>query len=683
MEINLYPLFSYETLFICILFFLLTLVLYFYFSLKNFFFRILIFSIFLILIFNPLIDKMKKSYYDDVLLILYDKTQSVVASKKINQLKNVKENIKEKIILKENLEIVEIEVDNLKKIHDEKIETKIITHLQKTLQKFQKNRIAGIIIITDGIIHDLNKIETDLKDIPIHFLLLGKRNERDRSIIVKNIPEYALVGKPINFSFKVRDENYNEKVNTTFILDGVEVFSKDFMPNTNHDIKLPISHAGPSLLEIKIKNHPDEITLENNYKVFNINGIHEKLRVMLISGEPNMGLRNWRNILNADPSIQLLHFTILRPPSKRDLTPVKELALIPFPTQELFSADISKFSLIILDQYTLQGILPKKYLDNLVDYVIDGGAILNISGQEYLSDKSILNSPLANILPSRPESFSTEPFRPLLTELGKRHPITNTLQQSFENGNWGKWFSFIKTNKISGKTLMQTGDYPILIINEVSKGRIAQILSDQSWVWKKDINNRGPLVELLRNSIHWLLKTPELQENFLKVFKNGNKITLNLNSLYKGNIQAIIKTPSDKELSILMKDDKNGSIVGKFESIEYGKFTINAHDIKKDFFIGVTDSKELDKVTSSDYLINSFFKKNNKFLYSTTWLGDNIPSIVQIYNRNNIAGNNWVGIIEKKVQKNDIFVKKELFNWLILMPLLLLLLFLCWYKENK
>ena len=143
-------------------------------------------------------------------------------------------------------------------------------------------------------------------------------------------------------------------------------FLKILYPNINHEIKLPISHAGENLLEIKINNHPDEITLENNYKVFNINGIHEKLRVMLISGEPNMGLRNWRNILNADPSIQLLHFTILRPPSKRDLTP-KRIALIPFSSQELFSADISKFSLTILDQYTLQGILPKKYLDNLVE----------------------------------------------------------------------------------------------------------------------------------------------------------------------------------------------------------------------------------------------------------------------------------------------------------------------------
>ena len=230
-------------------------------------------------------------------------------------------------------------------------------------------------------------MSSDFQRYSYAFFLLGNKNERDRSIIVENIPEYALVGKPVNFLFKISDENFNEKVIATFILDDVEVFSDSFRCRILiMRLSYPYLMAGANLLAIKINNHPDEITSENNHKVFNINGsIHEKLRVMLISGEPNMGLRNWRNILNADPSIQLLHFTILRPPSKRDLTPVKELASIPFPTQELFSADISKFSLIILDQYTLQGILPKKYLDNLVDYVIDGGAILNISGQEYLS----------------------------------------------------------------------------------------------------------------------------------------------------------------------------------------------------------------------------------------------------------------------------------------------------------
>ncbi len=683
MEINFYPLFSNQTILLFTLIFLIILALYFYLSLKYFFLRVCIFLIFLLLITNPMINSMKKKYYNDILIVLYDKTQSVVETKKTRQLLEVKEKIENNIKKLEKLEVVEIEVDNLNNLNNEKIDTKIITKLQKTFEKFEKNRVAGVIIVTDGVIHDLEKIESDFEDIPMHFFLLGKKNERDRSIITESIPEYALVGKPINFIFKIIDGKFEEDIEATFILDGVEVFSETFAPNINHQINLPISHAGENLLEIKISNHPDEITFANNYKVFKINGIHEKLRVMLISGEPNMGLRNWRNILNSDPSIELLHFTILRPPSKRDLTPVRELALIPFPSQELFSADISKFSLIILDQYTLQGILPKKYLDNIVDYVINGGAILNISGQEYLGDRSLSNSPLANILPAKPESFSTKSFIPTLTNLGKRHPITNTLENSYKNKKWGKWFSFIKTNQASGQTLMTANSHPLLIINEVSDGRIAQILSDQGWVWKKDRENKGPLLKLLRNIIHWLLKTPEFQENYLEVFKNGDLITLNLNSLYQGNTKAIITNPMGKEISVLMKDNKNGSLIGTFESNEYGKFSLNVNDIKKDFFLGVSNSIELERVRSSDFLIDSFFKKNKNYIYSTTWLGSDIPTILKVYSKNNIAGKNWVGLLEKKVKKNDIFVKKEFINWLLVMPLLLLLLFMCWFRENK
>ena len=294
-----------------------------------------------------------------------------------------------------------------------------------------------------------------------------------------------------------------------------------------------------------------------------------------------------------------------------------------------------------------------------------------------------MNSPLTNILPTRPKEFFIGPYLPSLTRLGKRHPITNTLEKSFKNNKWGKWFSFIKTDKISGKTLIRANNFPLLIISEVSQGRVAQILSDQSWVWKKDRKNKGPIVELLRNTIHWLLKTPELQENYLHVIKKNNFISLNLNSLYEGDTNAIITSPSGENLSVLMKDNKNGSLFGKFESTEYGKFNLKVNDLKKDFYVGITDSKELEKVSSSDFLIKSFFEKNKKHLYSITWLEDSIPKIIKVFNKNNIAGNNWVGLLEKKVQKNDAFIDKELINWLLVMPLLLLLLFMCWFKENR
>ena len=680
---NFYPLLSDQIIFLFFTLFFVLFISYCYVSVKKLILRTLIFIVLSILLLNPMINSSEKSLQNDFLILVYDKTQSIVDTNKLDQLFKSRDEIKNKIRNIENLELIEIEVNSDDEKNNEGIKTKIFTELTSKLQKIDRRRVAGIIIITDGIIHDLEKINSEYANIPLHFLLLGTKSERDRSIITKNVPDYAMVGKEISFLININDSNYSEEVITSFLLDGEEVLSKSLTPNIEHKVALPISHSGVNLLEIKINNHEDELTFNNNYKAFEINGIHEKLRVMLISGEPNMGLRNWRNILNSDPSVELLHFTILRPPSKRDLTPVKELALIPFPSQELFSADMSKFNLIILDQYTLQGILPKKYIDNIVNYVLNGGAVLSISGEEYLSDKSLMYSPLASILPTNPLGISNKAFLPSLTALGTRHPITNSLNNSYKNYNWGKWYSYVITNKKSGKTLMQANSHPLLVIDEISEGRVAQILSDQSWIWKKDKENRGPLVKLLRNTIHWLLKTPELQENFLEVGKTNDIISLSINTLSVNKGIASITLPSKKVIPINLKDNDNGILSGKFKTLEVGKFSINFGNVTKEFYIGVSNNIEAEYVKSSEKLLKDYFENNNQYMYSISWIQDNIPKIAKVYNKNNVSGKNWIGFLEKKVEKNDIFLKKELLNWTIFMPFLLFLFFVCWFRDAE
>ena len=141
--------------------------------------------------------------------------------------------------------------------------------------------------------------------------------------------------------------------------------------------------------------------------------MRDRLRVMLVSGEPNQGLRAWRNLLKADPSVDLVHFTILRPPNKQDSTPVRELSLIPFPTNELFDAGLGEFDLIVFDSYHRRGILPMMYLGNVVDYVVGGGAVLDAAGPAFASPLSLSGTPLGAILPGRPTGrVFREEFRP-------------------------------------------------------------------------------------------------------------------------------------------------------------------------------------------------------------------------------------------------------------------------------
>ena len=407
---------------------------------------------------------------------------------------------------------------------------------------------------------------------------------------------------------------------------------------------------------------------------------------MLISGEPNMGLRNLRNILNSDPNIELLHFTILRPPTKRDLTPVKELSLIPFPTQELFAADISKFNLIIFDQYGLQGILPPKYLDNISKFVFSGGALLDIVGKKHLSKDSLINSPIKQILPTKPlESISNIRFRPELTKVGKRHPITNKLKNNYKEKPWGEWNNYTKSELTSGKVLLHYKNDPLLAVDNVGKGRVVQILSSDSWIWQKSLDNKGPLIELTRNIIQWLLKNPKLEENFINFDIVDNIIKIRLNSISSGDIKTKIVTPSKETINLKLKDNGNGIFEGEFKSLERGKFQIIWKDKIKYFILNDISNKEVEEITSTDYKIKSYIEKNNTFTknFNIFWNNRSDPKILRIYNNKILGGKNWIGILEKNAPKISENSKQKLFNWYTMFMLLVLLIFLSWYKEGR
>ena len=459
-----------------------------------------------------------------------------------------------------------------------------------------------------------------------------------------------------------------------------------FSPNKDHKYTLPTLHLGKNILEIRTEESSSEISTLNNSKVFEISGIQDKLKVMLISGEPNMGLRNLRNILNSDPNIELLHFTILRPPTKRDLTPVKELSLIPFPTQELFAADISKFNLIIFDQYGLQGILPSKYLDNISKFVISGGALLDITGKKYLTKDSLINSPIKQILPTSPiENFNENKFRPKLTKIGKRHPITNKLNENYSNNPWGNWDSFTKSKLISGKALLHYNDAPLLVVDNVGKGRVAQVLSNQTWIWQKSLNDKGPLIELLRNTIQWLLKNPKMEENFINFYKESGVIRIRLNSLSLGDIITKITTPSNKSFKLTLKDTGNGIFEGEFKSKETGKFKITFNNQIKNFIINNVNNREIKEVISTDDVIKKYIKENNTDSknFNIVWNNSSSPKIVKVYSNKVLGGKNWIGVLEKNIAKIDQKTKQNLFNWYIIFISLIVFIFLSWYKEGK
>jgi hypothetical protein len=279
--------------------------------------------------------------------------------------------------------------------------------LGTSLADVPPERIGAVVMLTDGEVHDVPTGSSGLAPgTPLHVLLSGHDGERDRRIVIDSAPRFGIVGEPQTIKFRVLDDGVAEapssQVRVTVTRDGEPLSTELVSPGEAGELTVDITHGGPNIVEFEAQPLAGELTPINNRAVAAIEGIRENLRVLLVSGEPHAGERTWRNLLKSDAAVDLVHFTILRPPEKQDGTPINELSLIAFPTRELFSEKIDQFDLIIFDRYQHRGVLPILYFDNIARYVRDGGALLVAAGPDYANEGSLYDTPLSPVLPSAP-----------------------------------------------------------------------------------------------------------------------------------------------------------------------------------------------------------------------------------------------------------------------------------------
>ena len=418
--------------------------------------------------------------------------------------------------------------------------TKLFTGLQEALGSVPRGQLAGAIVLSDGQIHDIpESLRPDALAVPVHVRLAGRRDMRDRRLIIKNAPAYGIVGSTVSFTIRVEDTDANSgnPAQLTVRKDGRQISQRNVAVGRDTTISVEIDHGGNSVIEFLVDRGPDELTIENNRAVLSVNGVRDRLRVLLVSGEPHPGERTWRNLLKSDPSVDLVHFTILRPPEKQDGTPINELSLISFPTRELFEVKLKEFDLVIFDRYRRRGVLPPVYLQNIVEYVRDGGALLKAVGPSYAGPFSIYRTPLGELLPGAPTGkLIDKPFRPRVTDLGQRHPVTANLPgtRGEEAPTWGRWLRQIDIDLARGNVLMSGADTkPLLVLDRFHEGRVAQFNSDHIWLWARGFEGGGPQAELLRRLAHWLMKEPDLEEDDLRATFDGQNLKIEHRSLEK------------------------------------------------------------------------------------------------------------------------------------------------------
>ena len=528
--------------------------------------------------------------------------------------------------------------------------TRLFTALGSALADVPSDRIAGAIMITDGRVHDVPADASALGfAAPVHALITGSKDERDRRVALIAAPRFGIVGQSQTVTYRVEDQGAGQTTaQVTVRRDGDVIETRTVAVGRPQQADIPIPHAGANIVEIEAAPLPDELTTVNNRAVVTIDGVRDKLRVLLVSGEPNAGERTWRNLLKSDASVDLVHFTILRPPEKQDGTPINELSLIAFPTRELFQQKIGEFQLIIFDRYAHQGVLPIMYFDNITRYVRDGGALLVAAGPDYASPTSIWRTPLDAILPAEPSGSVTERgFHARLTELGKRHPVTRDLEGSDSDPpHWSRWFRLVDTRNGTGTAVMQGPDKkPLLILSREGEGRVALLLSDQLWLWARGFEGGGPHLDLLRRLSHWLMKEPDLEEEALRLTASGHELLVRRQTMAEEVADVTLTSPSGATRTLKLAPVEPGVWQGSVPANELGLWRATDGKLNALVSIGPANPREFAEVTSTTNVLQPIAAAtggDSRRLDNGS--GVSVPRILAVRSGDTYHGDDWIGL---------------------------------------
>lgn len=644
-------------------------------------FRALALAGLLALLVNPLLREGERTALDDIAVILVDES----ASQGLDERYAVASNAAEK--LETSLEALG-GIETRRLAYDGEEETLTLEALSTALADTPRARLGAVFIVTDGQTRDEDKLETfSTLDVPTHLLLTGRASEVDRKITLTNAPRYGIVGQPVRVSFRIDDlgpdnEQINDRPAADVILrvDGEEILRQPVEFGDEVGFDAPLDRPGRKIIELEVEARDGELTTRNNIAVLPISAIRDRLRVLLISGEPHPGERVWRNLLKSDPAVDLVHFTILRPIEKNDGTPVSELALIQFPQDELFIEKLTEFDLVIFDRYTYRSVLDAFHFDNIARYVEQGGAVLVAAGPEYNGARSLASRRnLAFILPAMPAGPEiNRAFRPSITEQGQRHPVTEGLP---EEGFWGRWLRIMPVAQRKGRSLMAgPNEAPLLILDRVGDGRIGLLLSDHVWLWARGFDGGGPHAELLRRIAHWLMKEPELEEESLVLNGSASSLTITRRTMEEAISPVSLTRPNGETVTQALTQTSPGIFEARLENASRGLYRARSDELFAIGAVGLAAATEFEDVVSTTQQLAPLAEQTGGGIFqlrSGASSEPQLPTLRRIStNTSARSAVEWAGIIERKAARIDRVNDKPIappLAWLVLIGAALLL----------
>ncbi len=659
---------------------------------------------------NPVLRQEERESLSNVAIVVTDESTSQALAQRPAQTAAIKAELEKRLAGIKNLD-VKWTTDG--KSGDQPGRgTALFDGLNKALADTPPDRLAGVIFITDGQVHDVPGSAAALGfQAPVHTLLTGRPGEFDRRIEVLKAPRYGIVGQSREMELVVREmgesgqgAGASKSVTLKIRKEGQPEETRVAEVGKPVTIEMQFPHGGTNILEVELPLAPGELTPANNRAVLSAEGVRENLRVLLVSGVPHAGERTWRNLLKSDAGVDLVHFTILRPPEKQDGTRINELSLIQFPTKELFSDKIKDFDLIIFDRYEHRGILQLLYYDNITRYVDKtGGALLVAGGDDYAGDRTLYRTPLGPALPAAPTGRVIEgPFKPKITADGAKHPVTATLPgvdalNPDAMPSWGRWFrqAEVKPGN-SGRTVLKGAeDKPLLILDHKGKGRVALLTSDQAWLWARGYDGGGPHTDLLRRLAHWLMKEPELEEDRLIATANGLRISIERHSMDDKVQPVTLLNPEGEKSELILEPAGPGrwrsSVDVKLPGLYKAETTATPGQLTAIAEAGSQDPREMSEVTATTQKLDPIAQATGGGVFWTAQTGRSavsqaapeLPRITMMSDATKLAGSGWMALKDRSAFITRGVKLTPLFTGLLALSGLLALLALAWWREGR